>query len=76
MPEFFGVNAIYFGNELANEGLLVKSCVVGAKEVESGSEEAMMIHLKIIQKINKQLKRYILHDLFILCKHEKHVFLF
>lgn len=45
MPVLPRIGAIHLGHEVADEGLLVESSEVGAEEVVSGAEKAVVIHL-------------------------------
>lgn len=39
------VLAVHLGHEMANERLLIESCVVGAQEVEPRAEQTVMVEL-------------------------------
>lgn len=43
-----GVLAVHFRDELADEGLLVESRVVGAQEVVPDAVDAVVVHLESI----------------------------
>lgn len=45
MPVFLRIGAVDFGDEVADEGLLVERREIRAQEVVSRSEKAMVIHL-------------------------------
>jgi len=38
--------AVHLGHEMANERLLIESCVVGAQEVEPRAEQTVMVELQ------------------------------
>jgi len=40
------VLAVHLGHEMANERLLIESCVVGAQEVEPRAEQTVMVELQ------------------------------
>lgn len=45
--EVFGrIWAVHLGHEMADERLLIESCVVGAQEVEPRAEQAMVVELQ------------------------------
>jgi len=45
VPVFLGVGAIDLGYEVADEGLLVERCEIGAQEVVASTKETVMIDL-------------------------------
>ena len=45
MPVLPRIRAIHLGHEVADERLLVEGGEVGAQEVVSGAEQAVVVHL-------------------------------
>lgn len=45
MPEFFRIDAVHFGDKMADESFLIEGSVVGTEEVVAGPEETVVIHL-------------------------------
>lgn len=47
VPKLFGIDAVNLGHKLTNEGLLIERRVVGAQEVVTGAEKAVVVNLEI-----------------------------
>lgn len=46
MPVFLRIGAVHFGDEVADEGLLVERREIRAQKVVSRSEKAVVVHLE------------------------------
>jgi len=54
--------AVHLGHEMANERLLIESCVVGAQEVKPRAEQTVMVELQSYTHITNVILQITTHN--------------